>query len=218
MELNKEQLQRIEHYLNVKDITYIDIRMEVFDHIVSDIEAKMMDEKLGFETTFYSVTDKWNYYLKETSSWLFGIAYSAPRIVLEKAKKYFKKWFFLLFPVFIFPYFFIDIITIFLSDDTENSINLVFKIVSVLSFIFFTYMLIEKSKNKAKTTYNFILKTQSLNILFGAVVLLKFNYLNKEGTLDPFMSSLLFAFVFATFSYFHFYKKHKKAIKKYKFS
>ena len=40
MELTEQQLQRVEHYLDVKHITYIDLRMEVLDHIVSDIETK----------------------------------------------------------------------------------------------------------------------------------------------------------------------------------
>ncbi|MFT5214842.1 MAG: ribosomal protein S13, partial [Patiriisocius sp.] len=42
MELTKEQIHKVAHYLNVKHITYIDLRMEVLDHIVSDIETKMM--------------------------------------------------------------------------------------------------------------------------------------------------------------------------------
>jgi len=90
MELTTQQLQRVEHYLNVKEITYIDIRTEVFDHIVSDIETKMETEKLDFETVFYNVTDKWNVHLKQTSSCFFGRIFSVPKIVLDKAKKYIK--------------------------------------------------------------------------------------------------------------------------------
>ena len=93
MELTEQQLQRVEHYLNVKHITYIDLRMEVFDHIVSDIETKMIKENLDFEIVFYKVTDKWNPQLKETSSWLFGIAYSAPKLVMKKAKTSYKRMF-----------------------------------------------------------------------------------------------------------------------------
>ena len=104
MDLSKQQLQRVAHYLNVKGITYIDLRMEVFDHIVSDIEAKMIAENLDFETTFYSVTDKWNKHLKQESSFYFGLTYSLPKIVLNKAKKVYKKWFFLPVMAYLIPY------------------------------------------------------------------------------------------------------------------
>jgi hypothetical protein len=73
IELSKEQLQRVTHYLNVKDIIYMDLRMEVFDHIVSDIEAKMGAENLDFEIAFYSVTDKWNEHLIQESSFILDL-------------------------------------------------------------------------------------------------------------------------------------------------
>lgn len=214
MELIKEQLQKVELYLDSKNITYIDLRMEVFDHIVSDIEAKMKD--LDFETSFYNATKKWNKQLQDTSSFYFGIVYLAPKIVIEKAAKTYKKWFFLFFAFFLIPTILISKITAFLSDSLIINLNIFFQILSVISFISFIYLLVIKSKNKIKTTYSFILKTQSLNVIIGAIVLFDFNYINKNGTLDSFKTSILIAFIFSVYSYFHFYKKHKEAIKKYK--
>lgn len=41
MELTKEQIQSIENRLQKNGLTYWDIRMEILDHLVSEIEAKM---------------------------------------------------------------------------------------------------------------------------------------------------------------------------------
>ena len=204
MELTKEQVQKVENYLNTKGIDYIDIRLEVFDHIVSDIESKIENEKLNFETAFKYVTIKWNKHLVDTSSWVFGVGYSAPKIVIEKAKKQFKKWFKLSFFIFLFSLIFIDKLSYSIADNLKNNINHFLQIITVLSFLIFVFLLILKSKNKIKTTYSFILKTQNLNVLFGIILLLDFDFLNKEGNFDNFIVTILIAFVLSIFSYFHF--------------
>jgi len=216
MELNKEQLQRVEHYLDKKNITYIDVRLEVLDHIISDIETKMETKKLDFETVFYNVTQKWNTHLEQASSYYFGLAYSQPKIVLEKAKKHFKKWFFLSFLSFLIPLLVINKINFSFLESLKNELNLLFQVITVVTFIFFFVLFVLKLMDKKKTTFSFILKTQIWNLLIGFIVLFDFDYLNKHGNLDTVQTCLLFAFMFSAYSYFHFYKKHKAAIKKYK--
>jgi hypothetical protein len=218
MELSKEQIQRVEHYLNVKDITYIDLRMEVLDHIISDIEAKMKKEDLDFETIFYNVTDKWNKHLDESSSWLFGLTYSAPKIVMDKAKKSFLKWF-LLLPILGFtPFLLLDKLNFFLSVNIIDRINLSFQIITVLCSSFFVFLLLTKAKSKIKTTYSFILNTQKFNFSIGVFLFLDFNFINKEGIINNSQTGLLFVYILASLTYFHFLKKHKEAIKKHKIS
>ncbi|MDX6745588.1 hypothetical protein SHK09_02190 [Polaribacter sp. PL03] len=218
MDLTNRQLQRVEHYLNVKDITYIDIRTEVFDHIVSDIEAKLEDKKLDFETVFYNVTDTWNKHLKQTSSFYFGIAYSLPKIVLDKAKKYFKKWFFLYFLAVLVFSFFVNKINVVFYEGIKYELNIFFKILTVLTFIASTLLFILKFREKQKSTYSFILKTQSWNFLIGAILLFDFDFFNKNGNIAVGQIVLLVSSIFSTYICFHFYKKHKEAIKKYKIS
>jgi hypothetical protein len=217
MELTKQQLQRVAHYLNVKSITYIDLRMEVFDHIVSDIEAKMMTENLEFETTFYSVTDKWNKHLKQEFSLYFGVSYSLPKIVLEKAKKVYKKWFFASNLFFIIPYILLDKININFSKNELNELHLFVQILTVCTLMVFFGLLILKFKEKNKTTYSFILKTLSWNFVTGFIALF-FSYYETQGNFQKYPVSFLIVFVFMTYSYFHFYKKHMEALKKYKIS
>ncbi|MCL7762188.1 hypothetical protein MPF19_02085 [Polaribacter sp. Z014] len=218
MELTHEQLQLVENYLDKKDITYIDIRTEVFDHIVSDIETKIEIEKSDFKTTFHKVANKWNIHLKKESSWIFGVAYSLPKIALEKAKRSFKRYYFISVLSFIIPLFILTIIDLHFTENIKNELNLFLQTITVLTFIVFGLLFILKFKEKTKTTYSFILKTQSWNFIFSFIILFDLDFFNKNGNLMDSQLAFLIAFIFSTFSYFHFYKKHKEAIKKYKIS
>jgi hypothetical protein len=217
MELTEEQLQRVAHYLNVKDITYIDLRMEIFDHIVSDIEAKRVAENLEFETAFYAVTDKWNKHLIQESSFYFGLTYSLPKIVLNKAKKVYKKWFFLSLLVYFIPYILLDNVNITFSKNAISELNVFLQILTVCTLLVFFGFLIIKYKEKNKTTYSFILKTLSWNFIIGFIVLF-ISYSRTKEDLQSLPTSFLAIFIFSTYSYFHFYKKHLGAVKKHKIS
>ena len=217
MELSKEQLRRVAHYLNVKDITYIDLRMEVFDHIVSDIEAKMGAENLDFKTAFYAVTDKWNKHLIQESSFYFGLTYSLPKIVLNKAKKEYKKWYFLTVIAYLIPYILFDQLKITFSENAIRELNIFLQILTVCTLMVFFVLLIIKFKEKNKTTFSFILKALSWNFNIGFIVLFYLND-NPKDDLQKYPVSFLAAFIFMTYSYFHFYKKHLEAVKKHKIS
>lgn len=68
--LEKEQIQFIENYLENSDILYADIRMEMTDHVASEIEQLMDSEHTEFYETF-------KFYMVNNKS-----------IVLENNKKY----------------------------------------------------------------------------------------------------------------------------------
>lgn len=218
MELTKEQLQIVEKYLNAKGIEYLDIRLEILDHIISDIETIMKNESLAFELVFASVKNKWNSHFKDDTSFYFGITYSAPKIVIEKAKKIYKNWFFIPLIVFLFPYILVGKLNFVFQESITYNLNLFSQIIVIINSLVFIYLLFMNSKNKSKSTYSFILKTQNFNILLGVMILINFNIFNKEGVLDGFQVSLLSTFIYATYSYYFFYKKHKQVLKKYKIS
>ena len=52
MKLTPEQIQTVEKYLTNKDVEYIDLHLEVLDHISSDIETKMTEEAFSFSDAF----------------------------------------------------------------------------------------------------------------------------------------------------------------------
>jgi len=215
MELTTQQLQRVEHYLDKKNITYIDVRFEVLDHIVSDIETKMTKENLDFETVFYNVTEKWNPQLKETTSMFFGLGFSAPKLVIQKAKKVYWKQYVLLFTSYFLPFILLTHFNFKIQNPTEFNFFIILKGILIVSFVSFMFLLLTKN-NKIKTTYGFILKSQGLGAVTGLIVLLMF--FTRLKVLDGISVGMFCSFIFMTFSYFLFYKKHQEAIKKYKIS
>ncbi len=50
MNLNKEQLEQIRSFIQQKGFKYIDVQMEILDHVASSVEEKMdADQNLNFE-------------------------------------------------------------------------------------------------------------------------------------------------------------------------
>ena len=90
--LSVEQIALIDETLVLNGLTYDDIKLEVTDHIASDIEHKMNVERTSFETVFTVVFNKWDGLLETTSSsiWL-GLLFKAPKIVVDKLVSYSKK-------------------------------------------------------------------------------------------------------------------------------
>lgn len=215
MELTQEEIQKVAHYLDVKDISYIDLRVEVLDHIVSEIEEKLETENKDFYQVFQEVKQKWNPQLKETTSMFFGLGFSAPKIVIQKAKKVYWKQYVLLLGSYFLPFLVLNHLNFKIENPTEFDFFILFKGTIILSFVAFVYMLLFRNY-KIKTTYGFILKAQSLGAVTGSIILLIF--LTKLKVLNGMNIGMFCSFIFMTFSYFIFYKKHKEAIKKYKIS
>ena len=212
MELTKEQIQRVEHYLNVKNIVYTDLRVEVLDHIVSEIEEIVKTKNKTFNDALEDVQEKWNPQLEETSSIFFGLGFSAPKIVIQKAKKVYWKHYLLLFVSYFLPFLLLSNLDFKIQNPTEFNFFIIFKGAIVLSFLTFIYMFFSRN-SEIKTTYGFILKTQNLSALMGLIILLLFFTNLKE--LNGINIGMFCSFIFTTCSYFYFYKKHKEAVKKY---
>lgn len=210
MELTKQQIQKVESYLHKMRFDYADLKHEVLDHMISDIEEKM-NQEVSFEIAFENTKVKWNKHFKHTFSFYFGIMYDAPKIVIEKAKKVFWKFYSTMIMVYFLGTFFID----YFSQNSKIESQLIsyfIQFVTVICMIVFSYILF---KNKeVKTTYSFILKTQSMGLLIGCIVCTLF--FGDSKTVDSIEFGLFIVFVFSTYSYYHFYKKHSTILKQYK--
>ncbi len=217
MELTEQQLQRVEDYLVKKKITYVDLRMEVFDHIVSDIE-RLIAEENSFEDAFTMVRIRWQKHFKETNSFYFGITYSAPNIVLKKAKNIYKKWFLVFFSAYIIPVLIIKNINFSISKYLRDNIIISIKIISVFLFLTLIFLLFKKYKTKGITTYSFVLKTQTWNLIFEPIMLFNFLFLMNNESVNSISIGVFSVFLFSVYSYYHFLKKHIEIIKKYKIS
>jgi len=215
MELTKPQIEKINQFLERKNLNYIDVKLEVLDHIVSDIEFLMIENEITFECAFLRTTSKWERHLRETSSFFFGIVFSAPKIVIEKAKKIFWKQYIFLILSYFLPFLILTNYNFEIQNPSSYSFFIVLKVVIIISSITFIYIFFTKN-NKIKTTYGFILKTQSLTVLTGIIVLSMF-FTNLK-TLNGINIGLLCSFLFSTYNYYYFYEKHQFAVIKYNVS
>lgn len=92
MKLTNQQIATIEQTLVLNGVVYEDIKLEVLDHIASEVEAIMDAEQDAFETVFKAVLKKWKNVLQTTSNsmWL-GMLFHAPQIAVDKLVAYSKK-------------------------------------------------------------------------------------------------------------------------------
>ena len=85
MNLTNQQLTIIEETLILNGVVYDDIKLELIDHIASEIEAEIINDSKSFEIILKEVLEKWKQQLKSASDnlWL-GSGFSAPKIILDK--------------------------------------------------------------------------------------------------------------------------------------
>ena len=215
MEITTKQIQQVEVYLQNKDFDFIDLNVEVLDHIISDIESLLV-KNYSFESAFPMVRVRWEKYFKETSSFYLGLHYSESKIVVKKAIKIFKPFYFLYLVAFTLPFAFLKLVPIQVAENTANFINSFLFSFAASLLCYMIFIFVKTVRSKVKTTYRFILKTQYfglffiiLGVFFGAIF-------NNEGEMDPVYTGFASGGFAVAFICHHFYKKHLEAIKKYK--
>jgi hypothetical protein len=216
MELTTQQIKEVENYLNTKGISQIDVRIEVLDHMLIDIERLIEENEYDFERAFQLVSFKWNKHLVERTSFYFGVLYSAPRIVLNKAKKEFKKFYFILISSYFIPVVVLLNTNMKVSSEAISLINPTISIVIIVFILFFINTYYKKSKTKLKTTYSFILKTQKLSLLFLTFPLFGQEFINENNEFNSIYIGLIMAFICSSITTRYFYQKHVSVIYKYK--
>jgi hypothetical protein len=219
MELTKQQIQKVELFLTYYNITYIDIRLETYDHIVTGIEEKIRNQNMDFDTAFTVVTNSWKKHIQETSSFYFGIYYSAPKLVIDKAKKSFKKFYFLYVSAYFLPLIFIQYLKAPLFIKFTNTVYPLIEVLGVCATFFFLFLMFKKWKSKEKTVYSFILRTQTASLAFGFIISFKYLFTtNNDLNINAIWIAFNLAFLVSTYIYYTFYKKHAETIQKYKIS
>ena len=98
--LTKEDIQFIDNYLTNSGVFYIDIRMEMLDHVASAVEMKMQEEDLIFYDAFkdYMVVNK-KELLKNNRD---GIGYTDTKSFKEGFRFLLKPWSLLSLPMTLF--------------------------------------------------------------------------------------------------------------------
>jgi hypothetical protein len=111
MKLSAQQIAQIEETLFLNGIQYDDIKLELTDHIASEIEEKISVKGISFEIAFNNVFENWKEQLRPTSSHWVGLINSSPKIVLDKwvrttKQLQFKALLIAIVPTLFYAYFF----------------------------------------------------------------------------------------------------------------
>jgi len=92
MKLTIQQIETIDETLVSNGLIYDDIKLEVTDHIASEIENQLENNQSNFTDAFEVVFSKWQSELKLTSNW-WSSSFVAPKIVIDKYSLQIKKQF-----------------------------------------------------------------------------------------------------------------------------
>jgi hypothetical protein len=216
MELTTAQIKKVENYLYNKSFDFIDLKDEILDHMISDIESKM-SKNLSFENAFKMMVLKWDTHFRDTSSFFFGLMYSNSKIVVKKAVKLFKPFYFLYIAAYFLPVAFLKLFPVTFSESIVNFINGFLLSFSIVMLGYMLFIFIKTRMTKVKTTYRFILSTQ----YFGLILLimgLSVGVFKDDGMLNPVFTGFVSAGYAIVFICHYFYKKHQAEITKYKIS
>jgi hypothetical protein len=216
MELTTAQIKKVENYLYNKNFDFIDLKDEILDHMISDIESKM-SKNLSFENAFKMMVLKWDTHFRDTSSFFFGLMYSNSKIVVKKAVKLFKPFYFLYIAAYFLPVAFLKLFPVTFSESIVNFINGFLLSFSIVMLGYMLFIFIKTRMTKVKTTYRFILSTQ----YFGLILLimgLSVGVFKDDGMLNPVFTGFVSAGYAIVFICHYFYKKHQAEITKYKIS
>lgn len=215
MELTQEQLQKVTEYIDAKRFSFLDLKTEILDHIVSDVEERM-HKNASFETAFAMVRIRWEKHFRETSSFYFGVLYSESKIVINKASKIFKPYYFLYMLAYFLPFIGVKLIPFQQNQSIANFVNGFLFSTSLVAVLYLLIVFYKVHKTRVKTTYSFIIKTQYFAVLFFVLGLLFGGFLNSTGQINAIALGVSCAGFAATFSCHSFYKKHIEVIETFK--
>jgi len=213
MKLSKEQIQQIELYLTDKGLKYIDIRYEVLDHMVTDIEKFMNLEELSFQEAFNKVKVKWiRSFVDESSLW-FGPAENGPKIFVDNYVRIYKSYILkILIPtliiVYSMDYLFNHFFVFQFNYDKEVLIVLYTTVLLNIGIILYWYFQIKKTK--LQTSFSFIFAKKVLPIVLVLLYLVGFLHVSMH-----YYRLIIIGFIFSIWSGSQLYKNHIKSVSLY---
>ena len=224
MKLTTEQIAKIEETLVLKGVVYEDIKLELIDHIASDIEDKIENQGLDFDKALKKSFNERRNILRTSSApfWL-GNFFDAPKIVIDKCvsntQDLAKSTYFsaviasIILTGFHQIYHGEKIIRI-----SDNLIQAFFIFCSLSTLILFFIVL----NSKLKTTYSrlFIRRTLGMGLFLLMISLgdiqIHFYRPNKSFFIIAFANSGIIAVLFYTMLGMNLVVKHFKTLKKIK--
>ena len=171
MKLTTEQINQIDTFLERNDVKYLDIKLELFDHIASQIEALMSDQNSSFEEAFTKITTHWKPRFRSSTSFLIGLFYSFPQIVLDRLLARMKKYHLIIicFSVFIYiPMFYYKVH----FHSFLVPFNQLIDIITIVSSVVICFIGIRINIHTKPTSYRFLVNQSAPIIILSFFILL----------------------------------------------
>ena len=164
MKLTTVQITQIEETLVLNGLKYDDIKLEVTDHIASEIEFLMEENTLSFDENLKIVLEKWKPQLQPSFSGLIG--FTNPRIMTAKCHKIVKRQLLIVISISA-----LIAVSLLLFARNASYVTVPTNIQQVLkSFVLAEFCsvvlawgLIQTSKRQ--TTYSYLMKKKSLGLI-----------------------------------------------------
>ena len=190
MKLSTEQIDFIETALiekcNFKDLD--DVRMELTDHIATEIEAEMGNSKLLFDDPFVKVMTRWNPMILPKS---WSRYENVPYIVCKLWKSLDWKFQFAAIPVAVLmSYFF------FLLQERDFSVYLLLLPILFCGIISNIYLLYRKFTNKINSTLSSYALHKIFKLSLGMLLFIGLNILVFNGVTENSIQPLSFPTIY----------------------
>ena len=92
MKLDKKQIQFIDETLKLNGVVYQDVKLELIDHIATDIEEYAQENNSDFVEAFKIVFEKWKPELEPTTGTILLVNdFKGPKIVVDRLISYSKQ-------------------------------------------------------------------------------------------------------------------------------
>lgn len=225
MKLTTAQIEEIDETLVSKGLIYDDIKLEVTDHIASEIENQLENNQCIFTDAFEDVFSKWQSELKLTSNW-WSSGFVAPKIVIDKYALQVKKQFkFAAVYDLMFSLSMVTITNIYPQEIAYTVSKIVYVACYSLISLMLVYCWFVNWKLKSTTIFGKIFRST-----FFVSIWFLFNYLFNSGDhlyrhyfRDSITSQFLQWFTHGFFMFMGVYLillafEHFKTVKKYKLS
>lgn len=195
MKLTNQQIDTINETLVLNGLVYDDIKLELVDHIASEIELAMDHKEVLFEDALKTAFSNWQGQLHGSRSyWIRGYAF-IPKIIIKKALKMVKHIFLMSFALGIITG---VALTFILKFNPQQEVlfvlNSMLQVISVVGILLIVYLKFKLWQSKHKSTYSFLFNRNGFIQVITLIMLATglFNFRGYSNFSDfHFMSALL---------------------------
>jgi hypothetical protein len=179
MRLTNQQITTIEQTLVLNGVVYDDIKLELLDHIATEIESIIDESQFSFEENLKKVFAKWKNELTPSSSFWIRNNKSIPKIVIQKSIKMIQHVFLMSFCLGLGTA--VAITLIFKNNANQEVLvvlNTLLRAMALFGVVFLIYAKFRLWQSKQESTYSYLFNQngflQVINLVLIATGLFRF--------------------------------------------